>query len=222
MAGRRSRTRLLAGLLVLLVERPCLSHCPRRGSQVDLLVVFVDDEQVLKFVVVGLLLVQHFVAAQEQLARVDRHDLHLVDALDRVQLALADDRVVLEDPERGDQGLEGGGCVPPHLQRVEVDVSQERVGFNLDGLEVDDELLEGLQAQDLGLEADQDPHCEVEDEVFVSLEKEDLPELVKEAELDDACVKRGHEARCVHLDGDVLPAEVIADLFVCIRQEQVC
>ena len=144
-----------------------------------------------------------------------------MDALYRVQLALADDRVVLEDPERGDQGLEGGRRVPPHLQRVEVDVSQERVRLNLDGLEVDDELLEGLEAEDLGLEADQDPDCEVEDEVFVSLEEKDLPQLVQEAELDNARVERGDQPRRVHLDRNVLPSQVVADLFVCVRQEQV-
>jgi len=89
-------------------------------------------------------------------------------------------------------------------------------------LEEDDQLLESIQAHDVFFEPDHQPHSEVKDEEFVPFEKEDLPKLIEETQLDDPCVERGHDPWRVHLNPDFFPPQVGLQFHVRVGQQQIC
>jgi len=78
------------------------------------------------------------------------------------------------------------------LQRVKVDVGEQGVRADFNLLQKLNQLLKRLQLHDFWLETDKDSNGEVEDEVLVSLEKKDLPELIEQAKVDNASVQSCH------------------------------
>ena len=96
-----------------------------------------------------------------------------------MELFIAHNSYVFKDTQTGHKHEERDGRVATNLDGMEVNVSEHIEAVNLNALKKVNHLLDRLQPENLFLVSNQKRNTEVEDKVFVSLEKEDLPEFIQ-------------------------------------------
>lgn len=83
------------------------------------------------------------------------------------------------------------------------------------------ELLNRVQRHNLFAMYDHDSYCKVEDHELVALKKKNLPNLVKQAKLHDACVQSHDPLGSVHFDDHFALLQVLVQFFILIGEQQV-